>query len=248
MYSFTSRVRYSEVDEHSTLSINALLNYLQDCSLFQTESRGYGPRHVEEVGLRWMISFWQIEIGRLPHFGDQIKVSTWAARFKGLFASRDFTVVDDSDELLVRANSQWFMFDDASGRPVRPPESELAPYADDVANDVPLEMPPMSRKIRVPEGGVKMDEVRVTPAYIDTNHHVNNAQYVNIALGLLPRGLQVHNLEVQYVAAAKLGDTICPRVVRLDGEEADAADGATGGYVVSLEDSEGKPFAIVRVR
>lgn len=251
MYSFTSRVRYSEVDENRTLSITALLNYMQDCSLFQTESFGYGPKHVEEVGLRWMVSSWQIEIGRLPSFGDQIKVSTWAARFKGLFASRDFTVVDDAGELLVRANSQWFMFDDASGRPVRPPESELVPYADDVANDVPLEMPPIGRKIKVPEGGVEMDEVRVTPAYIDTNHHVNNAQYVSIALSLLPRDLQVHNLDVQYIAAAKLGDTFYPRIVRLDEEEDSekgVENGAAGGYIVALNDSAGSPYAVIRVR
>ena len=265
MYSFTSRVRYSEVDERGVLTPVALMNYLQDCSLFQTESLGFGPAHAEEVGLRWLLSTWQIEIDRLPHFCDEIRVSTWAASFKGLFASRNFMVEDvAAAQTIVRADSRWFMFDDATGRPVRAPESEVAPYADDLANDAPLPLPPMGRKIGVPdEGGVDAEPIHVTPSLIDTNHHVNNAQYVSIALSLLPRDLRVAKLDVQYIAAAKLGCAICPRVYALPSDPTGPADSAspadpgapsvsataeTPGYLVSLNAPDATPYAVVRVR
>lgn len=32
MYSFDSRVRYSEVDEDRKLSLTGVINYMQDCS------------------------------------------------------------------------------------------------------------------------------------------------------------------------------------------------------------------------
>ena len=35
MYSFDSRVRYSEVDEDRKLSLTGVINYMQDCSTFQ---------------------------------------------------------------------------------------------------------------------------------------------------------------------------------------------------------------------
>ena len=38
MFSFESTVRFSECDETSTLAIVPLINYLQDCSAFHTES------------------------------------------------------------------------------------------------------------------------------------------------------------------------------------------------------------------
>lgn len=237
MYSFSGRIRYSEVDETGTLSIVSLLNYFQDCSLFQTQSFGYGPAHVEEVGLRWMVSTWQIEIDRLPKFCDAVTVSTWLGEFKGLFASREFTMADEAGGLIVRANSQWFMFDDSVGKPIRPPQSETAPYADDIANDKPLDIVHMSRKIAVPEGGIDAEAIVVTPAHIDTNHHVNNAQYVDIALGALPRGIEIRKLDVQYIAAAHLGDVVYPRVHELP-----------DGRVVSLNGADGKPYAVVRVR
>ena len=34
MYSFKSRVRYSEVGEDKKLSLNGIINYFQDCSTF----------------------------------------------------------------------------------------------------------------------------------------------------------------------------------------------------------------------
>ena len=39
---FNSRVRYSEIDHHGTLTLPALINYFQDCSTFQSEDVGLG--------------------------------------------------------------------------------------------------------------------------------------------------------------------------------------------------------------
>ena len=42
MYTFDSRVRYSETDPDGFLKIESLLDYLQDCSTFQSEDLGIG--------------------------------------------------------------------------------------------------------------------------------------------------------------------------------------------------------------
>ena len=42
MYSFDSRVRYSEVDEDRKLSLTGVINYMQDCSTFQSEDLNMG--------------------------------------------------------------------------------------------------------------------------------------------------------------------------------------------------------------
>lgn len=38
MYSFKSKIRYSETDSRGRLSLEALLDYFQDCSAFQSEA------------------------------------------------------------------------------------------------------------------------------------------------------------------------------------------------------------------
>ena len=42
MYAFDSRIRYSETDSEGRLTLNALLNYFQDCSTFHSEDVGLG--------------------------------------------------------------------------------------------------------------------------------------------------------------------------------------------------------------
>lgn len=253
MYSFSSRVRYSEVDERGTLSPAALLSYLQDGALFQSEALGVGVSHANEVGRRWLLAAWEVRIAELPRFTDEIVVSTWATSFKGLFAHRNFTL-DRAGERLVSADSLWFMYDDETGRPMRPPAEEIAPYEADL-RAVPLDMPPVQRRIDRPGAGVPMPPVAVTQAYIDTNHHVNNAQYVNIALGALSEAAPVpggaaplseavparqpgplRRLDVQYCTAARLGDTIYPRIHPLD-----------DGWVVDLADEGESSYAVVRL-
>ena len=42
MYTFNSRVRYSETDEGGCPSVSGIINYMQDCSTFQPEDCGVG--------------------------------------------------------------------------------------------------------------------------------------------------------------------------------------------------------------
>ena len=50
MYAFDSRIRYSETDSEGRLTLNALLNYFQDCSTFHSEDVGLGIGYMKEIG------------------------------------------------------------------------------------------------------------------------------------------------------------------------------------------------------
>lgn len=242
MYSFTSRVRYSEVDENWRLTIPALIDYLQDCSTFQSDLLGMGPEHIASTKLAWMLSAWKIEIRELPRFNDEIVVSTWATGFKGLRANRNFTVraagAPEDAEPLVRTDSSWFMFDGNKGRPVRTPKSECMPYMERDGGDAPLDMPAIPHVVRIEDEGEPLTPVQVTAAHLDTNHHVNNAQYVAIALGALGERVPATplTLDVHYSQAAKLGDVIYPHLHEQD-----------GALTVTLDNADGKHYAIVSV-
>ena len=70
MYSFESKVRYSECDENGNLSLLSLINYLQDTTTFHSESIDRGVSYMRERGIAWLIAAWQIEIERLSGFCD----------------------------------------------------------------------------------------------------------------------------------------------------------------------------------
>ena len=61
-----------------------------------------------------------------------------------------------------------------------------------------------------------LEPVRVLRADIDYNRHMNNANYVRVAMELLPEGFVVRGLRVEYRVAAKLGDVLVPTIYKQD--------------------------------
>jgi acyl-ACP thioesterase len=70
--------------------------------------------------------------------------------------------------------------------------------------------------------------------HLDTNHHVNNGQYVKMAGAYLPKGFEIAQMRAEYKKSALLGDMIYPKVA----VEADKV-------VVSLDDEAGNAFTVV---
>ena len=218
MFSFPSNVRFSETDEDSRLTTLALLNYFQDCTVFHSGTLGLGPDSERESG------------EALPSLFDPIVVSTWGTGAKGTFATRNFTMATPDGRTLARADSLWFLYDAAVGRPVRLTPEDWAPY---MADDAPLDMPPTSRKLRTEGPGEPRPSVAVAKHHLDTNHHVNNAQYVEIAREALDTPVDVRRIQVQYKKAAVLGDTIVPVVhAEKDGVAVRLTDGADADFAI----------------
>ena len=91
-YSFTSRIRYSEIGEDGNLTLPGLINYFQDCSTFQSEAIGEGVAELKKRGCAWVLSAWQIHVRRYPSLGEAVKITTWASGFKGFLGMRNFTM------------------------------------------------------------------------------------------------------------------------------------------------------------
>lgn len=69
MYTFDSRIRYSETDSQGKLTMASLINYFQDCSTFQSEDLGLGVEKLKEMHLVWVLSSWQIVVERYRPLG-----------------------------------------------------------------------------------------------------------------------------------------------------------------------------------
>ncbi len=234
MYSFTSRVRYSECDENGRMGLVPMINYLQDCSTFHCEEVGEGIRRLGEQGLGWILAGWRIEIDRLPEYAEDIEISTWCYEMHGLHALRNFQITDASGAPCVRADSQWFLYDLNANKVVRIPESQHC-YLDETPR---LDMPKLARKIPVEEEGTTTSAVIVSEQHLDTNRHVNNAQYVLMAADALSElGITapLSTLTVQYRSMARLADTVVPHV--------HAGDAA---HTVELTDEAGNTYATVK--
>ena len=233
IYTFDSRIRYSEIDHHGTITLPGIINYFQDCSTFQSEEIGAGLKVLREKKRAWLLSYWQVVVDRYPALGETVTVGTFAYGFKGLFGERNFFMKDAEGKQVACANSLWVFMDVEKGRPVKPEESDIAPYGTEPRLDMEYE----GRKIRLPNQMEARPSFPVRRYHIDTNEHVNNCQYVQMALEVLPEVQRVHQLRVDYKKSAVLGDVIFPRIAQENGRT-----------VVELCDEMGNVYAVVELK
>lgn len=233
MYTFESRVRYSEISHRGTMSLPSLINYFQDCSTFHSEEAGLGMKQLKERKKAWILSYWQVVVERFPELGETIRTGTFASGFKGLYGYRNFVMEDGEGRRIAYAHSVWVFMDLEKGRPCRPDDSDILPYG----TEPPLQMAYEERKIRIPDTWENCPGFPVRKYHIDTNEHVNNCQYVQMAMEVLPDDLEIHQLRVEYKKSAVLGDKICPQIFR---------DGTRS--LVQLCDEAGKPYAVIEIR
>ena len=80
-----------------------------------------------------------------------------------------------------------------------------------------LEMEYKDRRIILPKTeGEVLEPIKVLRSDIDYNKHMNNANYVRMAMELLPDNFVVNGLRVEYRVAAKLGDMLVPTIYKND--------------------------------
>lgn len=232
MFKFESRIRYSELDETGCLAVPKIVDYFQDCSNMQSDSLGVGREYLEEKHLAWVLSFWQIVIDRRPDQNEPVKIGTFPYDFKGVMGMRNFLIEDNSGNRIVSANSIWTLLDMNTGRPVRAGAEITQHYP--VEEKLPMEY--ASRKVVIPESGVTLAPVQVKREYIDTNHHMNNAKYITVAMNYVPCHLEVKELRIEYKKQAFLGDEIYPFVASIE-----------GGLAISLRDADGNPYVNMHI-
>lgn len=232
MFKFESKVRYSEVDETGHLGVPRIVDYFQDCSNFQSDSLGVGRAYLEERHLAWVLNFWQIEIHHRPKQGEQIFAGTFPYEFKGFMGMRNFLLEDSTGQRIVSANSIWTLLDMQTGRPVKAGPEIVSQYPQE--ERLPMEY--ASRKVAMPEEGNTLTPIRVGREHIDTNHHMNNAKYIAVAMNYIPSHLEVKELRIDYRKQAYLGDVLYPFVASMD-----------GGLAISLRDVEGNPYVNMHV-
>ena len=232
MYSFDSCVRYSEVGEDKKLTLNGMINYFQDCSTFHSEELQVGVGKLEALQRVWVLSSWQIVIDRYPSLCERIRISTWPYQFQGFLGWRNFTMTDGDGRMLAWANSLWTFLDTQTGRPARVPEEIENAYE----LEERLDMNYASRKLPMPKGGETGDPFAVQKHHLDTNHHVNNGQYIQMAREYVPEDFRICQMRAEYKKSALLGDMIYPVTAFEDGR-----------YTIGLCDELGKPYAVVEL-
>ena len=214
MYSLKYKVTTSTCDSEGRLKLYSALQMMQDCSEMWIDSEPGVKQYFAEQNMAQLLATRQVEIVRVPQFKEELTVTSTVYGMKPMFGFRNTFIYDAEGRPCYKTWSMGAFVDKATGKLKRVDDATIA----SMAIEPQLEMNYRDRRIILPkEGGTRLDPVRVMRADIDYNHHVNNANYVRIAMELLPEDFKVSGLRVEYRVAAKTGDVLTPTMYVVEG-------------------------------
>lgn len=205
MYSLDGRIRYSETNNDLKLSLYSLMNYFQDSSIFNSDDLGVGLRYLAPRKMGWIVAIYVLKIYKLPELDDHVVISTNPYSLRGMMGLRYFEMTSPEGELYAAADTTWMLMDLNEMKPVRVPE-EMQIYQSEPKKDIPFP----NSKLRLMDGLEKVDDMTVSSMFIDTNNHMNNAYYVQLAEKNIPKdfGFEAGDIIINYKKAAFLGDVL----------------------------------------
>lgn len=203
MYEMTVRVRFSDISRNGKLRLYELPKIFQDCSIEHSEAVGVGIPYLSPKHLAWLLTSWQIEIERLPEYDERLTVQTWPYEFKSAFGYRNYNMLDEKGNRIIKGQALWLHTNTKEMKPVRISDEEAQSYG----IEPKLDMEYMPRKILLPEEMEAVDQIFVTAHYADMYQHLNNAMYVDLASDYLPQEAIVKRIRVDYRKQLKVGDT-----------------------------------------
>ena len=215
MFSLKYKVTTSTCDSEGRLKLYSALQMMQDCSEMWIDTEPGVRQYFSEQNMAQLLASRQVEVVRVPAYKEELTVTTSVYGMKPMFGFRNTFIYDAEGRPCYRTWSMGAFVDKASGKLKRVDDATIA----SMCLEPQLEMSYRDRRIILPreetsEGVQVLQPVRVLRADIDYNRHMNNANYIRMAMELLPEDFVVKGLRVEYRVAARLGDMLTPVVYR----------------------------------
>lgn len=239
IYSHKLTINFSDVNQNNQLSNKGILRLMQEVAGIHSGTLGYGVNDVPKTGLAWLLLNWKLKVFSRPNTNAELTINTWTRSENPLFSYRDFEVYDTNNNLIAIATSKWVLFNvnKKSITKLTPEIKEKYACIDKFAFENSF-----NEKLKEPQNLEFVMDYTIQRRDIDTNHHVNNLNYLDYAYEALPEdvyfNINFSNVEIMYKHEAKLGDTIS--VFYSNTEE--------NNHIISIKDKEGKKLhAIVNL-
>ncbi len=169
-------IKNFEVDFNGELKLNSLFNFFQFIASQHADMLNFGYKDLEEANLIWILTGIKVDFNDIPKWNDIVTLRTITKGITGIYAIRNFEIINEENKIIVTAMSSWILIDRTSFRPIR---IQRHPTINPV---IFFENPQISplEKISLSQNKIIDFEYRFVYSDIDINQHVNNAKYVEL--------------------------------------------------------------------
>jgi len=203
-------VGMQDVGMNNEMTNRAILECMTDVTNVHGTLIGQGVTDKEVSNLSWVVVNWKLQVYRRPRICENIIVKTWGQEHSRLQANRDYDVLDSEGNCIVKAASRWVAIKADTGAPVRLVPEIIDPFGCEPEHqNFPDYRFPKARSLELPV--LAEGFFQVHKSMIDCNHHVHNPAYLDIAVEILPEGVDTKhfdNIEISYKHEIKPGETV----------------------------------------
>lgn len=203
-------VGMQDVGMNNEMTNKALLECMTNVTNVHGTLIGQGVTDRETCNLSWVVVNWNLQVYRRPRLCENITLKTWGHVYSRLQAGRDYDVLDDSGNCIVKATSRWVAVKADNGAPMRLTPEIMDPFGCEPEHqNFPDYRFPKAKSLTLPvlaEGFFP-----VYKSMIDCNYHVHNTAYLDLAAEILPEGVDTkhfNHVEVSYKHEIKPGETV----------------------------------------
>ena len=200
MFKYTYETRYSDYKDYDTVKPGVILDMIQDVSIKDSASKGYGLCELNKMNLAWMIRGINVKFERPVKTMLPIEASTGVKSLKGISSERG-CIIKQNGEVVAKSVASWFLFDTEKFKMTRVlPEMisayEIYDFKDDFFSYSALKT-------------MTIDEVKYTVRVgnkeIDTNRHMNNQRAADLLMDALPFDFCFNDINLVFKKQAMLG-------------------------------------------
>ncbi len=207
-------VHYHEVNPYEKATPLTILHYLEDAAISHSEAVGQGIEQLKAKKQAWILNQWHLQMDCYPVLGEKVMIETWSAGFERFYGTRDFLIRDKQQRVIGRATSLWIFYNTESKRPLRIPPDFQEAYGSDPTRAI-VESLDQRQNEELDQVGESEQIFTVRRSDIDTNGHVNNANYLEWMLEVIPEDIYQNKhlaaLEITYKKATTYGTSVCSK-------------------------------------
>ncbi|MBQ6991848.1 MAG: hypothetical protein IJN50_02895 [Clostridia bacterium] len=214
------KVEYYDIGEDRKATDKSILKYLQKIAGMHSDEMGCGLEELAKENLGWIITNWKLNVINKPKYNEDIIVKTWVRKIDKLYYYRDFEILNEQGEKIAIATSRWILMD-VKNKTAKKVEDRFVRlhtiHEEEVFSNYKF------TKIKEAESYENEFNYKVQRRDIDTNHHVNNLNYLDFAYETLPEEVynnkKFNNIEISYKNEIKPNEEIVCKYSEINDNE-----------------------------
>lgn len=203
-YSESAVLTADQFDHHGNVLPNVVLDLFQKAAGNHAERLGVGFEAMLAKNLLWVVTQIKYQVLSAPKPAQALTVTTWPLPPTRLGFDREYLICDEAGEVLIKGTSKWMQIDAAERKLV--PGSNVYPLTEYCTNK---NFEEKIRRIRDFEASSAVCRIIPDKSTIDSNNHVNNAEYADFAYTALKDfGGVIGSFQIDFLHEVMLGQPL----------------------------------------